>query len=247
MTGTERCEVVTNPEASSLQPTSASVLRLEPVYTASTVSKSLPAVVRFSVPVAPAVQRNQTDDAAEAAQDGTGSKASSPAPSVDWENAAGSDPTTAADAKSSFEGGSVANVADTERAAVIDTTHVEADPEQFPPHDTNDAPASGVAVSVTDVPSAYDCEQSDGHEIPTGLDDTEPGPDTDTDNVRETAAGVNEAESSRVPVSPALPATWMRYVVPDTTLVDVDDVTTGDGVVSSLQSTSVRAPTLDPV
>jgi hypothetical protein len=45
----------------------------------------------------------------------------------------------------------VVNVAVTDRAWVIDTTH-EAEPEHAPDHAENVEPAAGTAVNVTDVP-----------------------------------------------------------------------------------------------
>ena len=49
--------------------------------------------------------------------------------------------------------GSCVNVAVTDLAASIVTVHVDAEPEHAPLQPLNDQPASGVAVSVTTVPS----------------------------------------------------------------------------------------------
>jgi hypothetical protein len=57
-------------------------------------------------------------------------------------------------------------------------------PAQAPPQPVNSEPRSGVAVSVTDVPSANRCEQLPGHEIPAGVLTTEPKPEPATERLK---------------------------------------------------------------
>jgi hypothetical protein len=57
-------------------------------------------------------------------------------------------------------------------------------PAQAPPQPVNSEPRSGVAASVTDVPSANWYEQVPGHEIPAGVLTTDPKPEPTTDRLK---------------------------------------------------------------
>lgn len=68
------------------------------------------------------------------------------------------------------------NVAETNRAAVIDTVQVVAVPVQSPPHPEKPYPGDGAAVRVTEVPWLYNWLQSVPQEMPAGLEVTVPCP-----------------------------------------------------------------------
>jgi hypothetical protein len=82
----------------------------------------------------------------------------------------------------SVPAGAVVKVAETVFAEVIDTVQVNADPVQAPPHEVNDAPAAGVADSVTAEPVgrlALHAPEPFPHWIPPPL--TVPLPTTETE------------------------------------------------------------------
>lgn len=73
------------------------------------------------------------------------------------------------------------NVAVTDRAAVIVTVQVVAEPEQPPPdHPANADPEAGLSVSVTLLPRAGLDVHDPGHEMPAPLTLPEPVPTTET-------------------------------------------------------------------
>jgi hypothetical protein len=69
-----------------------------------------------------------------------------------------------------------ANATVTVRAVVIDTAHVGVDPEHAPLHSVKVEPVLAVAVSVTSLPSGNMAAQAAVHEMPVGLEVTEPLP-----------------------------------------------------------------------
>ena len=74
------------------------------------------------------------------------------------------------------------NVAVTDRAWVIDTTHVDDVPEHTPPQPENVDPVLAAAVNVTSVPWVNVSEQSPGQLIPEPVTEPVPEPDTEPDS-----------------------------------------------------------------
>lgn len=86
-------------------------------------------------------------------------------------------------------GGKAANSALTVCAELMVKVQVDVPEQPAPLHPVNDEPKVGVAVKVTDVPSANDSEQSEPQSISAGDEIIDPLPDPDFDNDRTYTAG----------------------------------------------------------
>ena len=91
------------------------------------------------------------------------------------------------------------NVAETLRVFVIDTVQLVLLPPQAPLQPLKLYPEAAEAVSVTEVPDAYEPEQEPPQLIPEGLLVTVPEPDFETDSVYEAGGvGLGEGDGDEV-------------------------------------------------